>query len=151
MKPIMYCPSHAAGEGLLRSWVKWVCRRAMCFSLACTPCAPLTSAAAACVFVCDGALLLCQHIPQSDGSALAALQRGRSPSIPSSQPTDPKLQWTAWCQAGRREHGLWLFFVLQSGKTLLKWWMEWRDRRLHNHLRGIKYGCPYLAPLRKGR
>lgn len=36
-------------------------------------------------------------------------------------------------------------FVLQSGRTLLTWWMEWQDRCLHNYPRGIKYSCAGLA------
>lgn len=35
--------------------------------------------------------------------------------------------------------------VLQSGRTPLMWWMEWQVRRLHNHPREIKYGCPFLC------
>ncbi len=116
-------------------------------TLACTPCAPLTYVTAACVLLCDGALMLCQHIPQSGGSALAALQPGHSPPIPSS------LNIPARCQAGRATSQARFMtpFVLPSGRTLLTWWMEWQDRRLHSHPRGIKYGRHCLGSLRKGR
>lgn len=138
----MHCPSRAAGKGLLRNWVKWACGTPciLCCALACTPCTPLAYVTAACVFVCDGVLLA--PLPGQRRSALAALQPSRSLPIPSS-PNIP-----ARCQAGRvRATSQTRFMtpsVLQSGRTLLMWWMEWRGKRLHNHPRGMKYGCPYL-------
>lgn len=118
-------------------------------TLACTPRAPLTSATAACASVCDGAPLLCQHIPQSDGSSLAALQPRPQPSnpfIPKYPGTVPGGQDRATSQARFMTP-----FVLQSGRTLLTWWMEWQDRRLYNHPRGIKnMAVPHRGALERG-
>lgn len=41
-------------------------------------------------------------------------------------------------------------YVLQSGKTLLTWWMERQGRHLCNHPRGIKYGRPCLGARERG-
>lgn len=54
---MMYCPSQAAGEGLLHHWVKWACVVECILHLNTSPAPPppLMSSTAVCAFVCDGA------------------------------------------------------------------------------------------------
>lgn len=143
----MYCPSHAAGEGVLRHWVKWACSApcvchwhappALCWRLL-----PQHAHLCAIECCCGASIFLNQlalaWLPFSPATGLQSLH----PYLlilnyPSSVPSG---QGRAMSQAQFMTP-----FVLQSGRTLLTWWMEWQDRCLHNYPRGIKYSCACLA------
>lgn len=78
--------------------------------------------------------LVLPWLPFSQATGLQSLHR--NPLILNYPGTVPSRQGRAMSQARFMTP-----FVLQSGRTLLTWWMEWQDRCLHNYPRGIKYSC----------